>query len=246
MIQNDRARLYHRSRPHYSPQVVGFVAQHIGDRLQTVADIGCGTGLSTRPFHEVADTLVGVDPDAEMRAVATEYLSDVGGRVLEGSAEVTGLDDRSVDLLVAASCFGWFDIAATSREFRRVLRNDGSVLLMWHYPAQVDAATYEWERLWRGHMGPRLGPSREDIELLLVPWFLPQPRRYFRHVDHYGYDRRRLQDLAFSSRYAPRYSQQRRREALIDSIDKFYDRHAAQGAVFLAVETVAVLGQMIV
>jgi SAM-dependent methyltransferase len=240
----DRARRYHRSRPGYCPQVVRFVAHRTGGRIATVADIGCGTGLSTRPFRELADTLIGVEPDPCMRAVADGYLSDTDARVLDGSAESTGLGTSTVDLLVAASCFGGFDLPRAAREFRRVLRPGGSVLLMWHYPALVDAAGYDWERLWRRHMGPRLGPSREDVEQLLVPAFLAAGRGYFRCVDHHSYQRRRLHDLAWSSRYAPGEPHEGRRRALTEAIDQFFERHHTRGSVGLAYQTVAVLGTL--
>lgn len=244
MSSYDRARRYHRSRPGYCPQVVRFVAHRIGDRIGTLADVGCGTGLSTHPFRELADALIGVEPDAGMRAVADVYLSDAGARVLDGSAESTGLGSNTVDLLVAASCFGGFDLPSAAGEFRRVLRPGGSVLLMWHYPALVDAAGYDWERLWRRHMGPRLGPSREDLEQLLVPAFLAANRGYFRCVDHHPYDRGRLHDLAWSSRYAPGEAHRGRRRLLTEAIDQFFERQQASGSVRLAYQTVAVLGTL--
>jgi len=241
--EHDRAVLYQRSRPPYAAAVVDFAAEHAdGALLAVVADIGCGTGLSTLPFRAVAASLIGVEPDAEMRARAVESLSAIDATVVAGSAEATGLADSSVDLLVAASCFEWFDLSRAAREFRRVLNATGHVLLMWNHRAVVDPVSEDWDRLWLRHMGPRLGPAPSDIDNALVPAFLAAGFRRFRQVEHHNYDRARLHEFAFSSGYAPRQSQVRRRRALAEAIDDFHAAHVRNKAVALAFETVAFVG----
>lgn len=239
-----RPQLYRRSRPPYADQVVEFALSGLeGVRSPVVADIGCGTGLSTRPFHRIAGELVGVEPDAGMRAVATETLAAVEARVVAGSAENTGLLDHSVDLLVAASCFEWFDMRRAAREFRRVLSPRGRVLLMWNHRVVVDEVTFEWDQLWLRHMGPRIGHYPQDIETLLVPAFLRRtPVRQFRQVVPHPYGLARLVQFAQSSAYAPRHSQPRRRRMLASAIESFHERHAIDGEVWLTFETVAFLG----
>lgn len=138
-----RAALYEHARPPYADQVVKFVQSNVGGHLAAVMDIGCGTGLSTRPFRQIATSLVGVEPDDDMRATATESLSTIGVPVLRGRAEDTGLAARSVDLIVAASCFEWFD---HQRGSRRVPPHPSS--------ARVGAADVEPSRhRRRGHAG---------------------------------------------------------------------------------------------
>lgn len=115
---------------------------------------------------------------------------------------------------------------------------------MWNHRAIADEVTQAWDRLWLDHMGPRLGPEPEDIEHLLVPAFLTMPAHRLRRLKHHGYDQARLRHFAFSSGYAPRPSQPRRRAALITAIDAFWHRYAAGGRVALAFETVAILGTL--
>jgi SAM-dependent methyltransferase len=242
-VGRDRPHSYQRSRPSYPDDVVAFARAGLRGRTAVdVADVGCGAGLSLRPFATIASSLVGVEPDEGMRAVATEALSDLGARIMAGSAEGTGLDDCSVDLLIAASCFEWFDLAAAAREFRRVLRPSGRVLLMWNHRAVVDEVSFAFDQLWLRHMGPRVGPHLVDIESLLVPSFLHQPFQRFRRVVLHDYDGDRLLQFAQSSGYAPTSAQPRRWTALAEAMAMFYARYAIDGHVRLCFETVAFLG----
>jgi SAM-dependent methyltransferase len=238
-----RAAHYRHARPPYSPHVASFVTRHVG-RLATAVDIGCGTGLSTRALRRVSNTLVGVEPDDAMRAAATESLAALGVPVRSGSAEATSLAARSVDLIVAALCFEWFDRQRAADEFRRILRPPGWVLLMWNHRVVADEVTRAWAKLWLDHMGPRLGPAPADIEEQLVPTFLAMPAQRLRRSERHSYDRARLRRFAFSSGYAPRPGQPRRRSALLKATNDFWDSHAVAGRVSLAFETVAILGTL--
>ncbi len=51
---------------------------------------------------------------------------------LNGTAENTGLGDASVDLVVCAQAFHWFCNANTANEFRRILKPDGFICLIWN------------------------------------------------------------------------------------------------------------------
>jgi ubiquinone/menaquinone biosynthesis C-methylase UbiE len=94
-----------------------------------VADIGCGTGISTRLFVERGYDVVGVDPNPAMLAQAR---AAGAGRYQTGEAAATGLPDASVALVSVAQAFHWFDIPATLREFRRVLRAGGWCAVYWN------------------------------------------------------------------------------------------------------------------
>jgi SAM-dependent methyltransferase len=157
-VDHGRALLYHQSRPPYPAAVVDFVVEHTEPwALAVVADVGCGTGLSTLPFRRLAGTLIGIEPDPAMRTVAEEKLTVHGVTVLSGSAEQTGLPDNSVSLIIAASCFEWFNHRQAATEWRRILVPDGRILLMWNHRVAIDSITRAWDRLWAHHMGPRLG-----------------------------------------------------------------------------------------
>ncbi len=131
---SNRAAAYVRGRPGYPPQIVSVLASEL--RLPpggVVADLGSGTGLSCEPFLEAGLAVVGVEPNPEMRAAGDRALARFPAfRSVAGSAEATTLPKSSVDLVIAAQAFHWFDPAAAGAEARRILRHPGRAALIWN------------------------------------------------------------------------------------------------------------------
>ena len=55
--------------PRYPVEVV---RRYLGRNPETVVNLGCGTGLSTRVWEAVSDRVIGVEPSGDMLAVAQE------------------------------------------------------------------------------------------------------------------------------------------------------------------------------
>jgi hypothetical protein len=121
---SDRAQAYASGRPSYPAQI----ATHLAGELDlspgaVIVDLGSGTGLSSRIFLQAGFRVIGVEPNAPMRAQAEQALADLPGfRSVAGSAQATTLDSASVDCVIAAQAFHWFDVAATRAEALRILR----------------------------------------------------------------------------------------------------------------------------
>lgn len=147
-----RASAYAQGRPGYPPAVVTLLIHELGLPVDgVVADLGSGTGRSCEPFLEAGLTVVGVEPNAEMRAAGDRSLAHTGAfRSVDGTAEATGLPSSSVDLVVAAQAFHWFDPAAARAEARRILRSPGRAALMWNDRRESGSQFAEgYERLLR-------------------------------------------------------------------------------------------------
>lgn len=131
---SDRVADYRRARPGYPPELVDSLAEVTGLTPDwVVADLGSGTGLSSKPFLDHGNTVIGVEPNPEMRAAGEEVLAEYERfRSQPGSADATGLPDRSVDLVIAAQAFHWFDVARTRRECLRILRKPRWAALIWN------------------------------------------------------------------------------------------------------------------
>ncbi len=127
--------LYSRYRPSYPPELIDWIIETAqakpGDR---VADIGCGTGISTRLFAERGLDVVGIDPNEEMLTKAREI---PGARYQKGESTATGLPSASIHLATAAQAFHWFEIATTMAELRRVLLPKGFCAAFWNVRARV-------------------------------------------------------------------------------------------------------------
>ena len=87
----------------------------------TIVDVGCGTGYWLARYAEAARTVIGIEPDAALRAAASR--SAVALRratVLAGSAEHMPLADHSVDVVHAR--FAYFFPPGTDAGLTEVLR----------------------------------------------------------------------------------------------------------------------------
>lgn len=131
---SDRVADYVRYRPGYPPQVLDVLRGEAGLATDAVvADIGSGTGLSAELFLAAGHVVYGIEPNRAMRGAAEERFSrEPRFHSIAGSAEETTLPECSIDLVVAGQAFHWFNVAGARREFLRVLRLGGSVVLLWN------------------------------------------------------------------------------------------------------------------
>jgi SAM-dependent methyltransferase len=154
---------YVRARPTYPDSVVDLLESEFDLASGSeIADVGSGTGLSAEPFLRRGHTVWCVEPNAEMRAAAERQLGTYPGfRSVAGSAEATGLGAGSIDCVVVAQAFHWFDAAAARAEFARFLRG-GRVALLWNTRRTEGAPFLEqYERLIR-----EFGTDYDDIRRL--------------------------------------------------------------------------------
>src|SRR5687767_15378176 len=120
---SNRVANYVKYRPGYPREVLDLFKTEMGLTQESViADIGSGTGLSSRLFVENGNTVYGVEPNAAMREAARAYLREFPNFIdHDGTAEETNLDNSSLDFVIAAQAFHWFDAEKTRDEFRRIL-----------------------------------------------------------------------------------------------------------------------------
>ena len=136
-----RAQAYATGRPGYPAQIAAHLAGELGlPRGAVIADLGSGTGLSSRIFLQAGFEVIGVEPNAPMRAEAETALADAPGfRSVAGSAHATTLKDASVDCVIAAQAFHWFDPLATRTEALRILRRPPRAALIWNVRRAQDS-----------------------------------------------------------------------------------------------------------
>ncbi len=129
-----RAQAYASGRPGYPPEIATALARELNLAPGAViVDLGSGTGLSSRIFLQAGFRVIGVEPNAQMRAQAEQALAAMPGFVsVAGSAQRTTLADASVDCVVAAQAFHWFDLEATRSESLRILRVPKRAALIWN------------------------------------------------------------------------------------------------------------------
>jgi SAM-dependent methyltransferase len=147
---SNRVENYVKYRPGYPPELLRYFRDEMGLTPDSImADVGSGTGISTKLFLENGNTVYAVEPNEAMRAAAERLLSRFPNfHSRSGWAEETGLPDDSVDFAVAAQAFHWFDPKRTREEFVRILKAGGHIVLIWN-ERQLDTTQFlrEFEQL---------------------------------------------------------------------------------------------------
>lgn len=234
------AAIYAKHRPGYPPDALAAMVRlaSLGPR-SVLADVASGTGISSRFVAEAGIPVIGVEPNAEMRAEAEREPPAEGAatiRYAAGRAEQTGLGDASVDAVLAAQAFHWFDHAQALREMHRIVKPGGWVFLLGNERDESDAFTAAYGAI------VRCTPEAVQIEsmriragevLLRVPLFEAGERQTFPSVQ--TLDREGVVGRALSASYAPKGE-----VALVPfvaALEALFDVHAVNGAVRLHYET---------
>ncbi len=140
---SNRVANYVKYRPDYPREIIGFLEAKCGLTHETVvADVGCGTGISSQLFLENCNRVIGIEPNAAMRAAAQEFLAQFADfTAVDGTSDQTTLAAASVDMIVAAQAFHWFNAETTRPEFHRILKPGGHIVLIWN-ERQLDTTPF--------------------------------------------------------------------------------------------------------
>lgn len=129
---SDRVENYKKYRPSYPPEMVEYLhKEFFNDSKIIAADVGSGTGKCAELILPFCNKVYAVEPNTEMRSEADNKLSVYNNYVsVHASAENTTLTDNSIDYITVAQAIHWFDLEKTKREFQRILKKNGSVLII--------------------------------------------------------------------------------------------------------------------
>jgi len=138
---------YDRYRPSYPAESVDWALAAADRTVEHVADVGAGTGALTRLLAQRGLQIEVVDPDDGMLAQLKNSLPSVQTHV--AAAEHLPLDDASVDGVLVAQAWHWFDHDAASAEFGRVVAPGGLLAVFRNLRHLTFDWTYELARLIR-------------------------------------------------------------------------------------------------
>jgi SAM-dependent methyltransferase len=164
---SDRAADYVKYRPSYPAAAIEAILEGLGEPSQlTAADIGAGTGISSRLLAQKKVRVLAIEPNAEMRQAA-EIHPLVEWK--EGTSEVTNLSESSVNLVTCFQSFHWFSPVLTLPEFRRILKPYGRLAVVWNLRDCTDELTLLYTQIVKAASNNHPAEKRElSIETLLT------------------------------------------------------------------------------
>jgi SAM-dependent methyltransferase len=244
---SDRAQAYASGRPGYPPGIGAHLARELGLAPGArIADLGSGTGLSSRIFLDAGFQVVGVEPNAPMRAVAEAgFASQAAFSSVGGTAQATTLEDASVDCIAAAQAFHWFDIEATRVEALRILKRPPRAVLIWNVRRADDsgfARGYEQLLLRFGREYPQIRDRHTDEGSISRFFAGPHWRRTdFDNPTELDFEL--LSARANSTSYLPG-PRDPAHPAMMDGLRALFEAHQRHGRVAMCYETRVYYGSL--
>ncbi|MES1026371.1 class I SAM-dependent methyltransferase [Gloeocapsa sp. BRSZ] len=167
---SDKAADYAKYRPSYPSEAIDMILQGLETSQVIVADIGAGTGISSRLLAQRGVQVIAIEPNAAMRQMAESHQLVVR----EGTAEATHLPSNSVDIVTCFQAFHWFNPEPSLQEFYRILKPSGRLALVWNDRDRQDAFTAEYSRLVREASNNHPAESRLKLvePLFANPYFV--------------------------------------------------------------------------
>ncbi|MBI1799607.1 MAG: class I SAM-dependent methyltransferase [Candidatus Eisenbacteria bacterium] len=227
---SDRAEDYVRYRPTYPAAAVACLLREMDDARTLrgtgdqgsilAADLGAGTGISSRLLAERGVRVLAIEPNAAMRAAGSPH------PLIEwraGTGEATGLDAGSVELVMCAQAFHWFRQREAIAESHRILRPGGRLCIMWNSRDGHDPLTRGYIEAIHAVNGedPAERRSFEPEVVSAAGLFTPARLETFDHTQ--VLDRAGLVGRAISASYVPREGARFRR--LVELLDELFERH---------------------
>jgi ubiquinone/menaquinone biosynthesis C-methylase UbiE len=236
---SSRAEAYAKYRPDYPSGLVKTLESEC--RLTTdsvVADVGSGTGILTELLLKNGYRVFGIEPNEAMRVFAEETLRDYRQfQSVDGSAEATALSDDSVDIVIAAQAFHWFDREKTKREFRRILKANGWVALIWN-ERRLDSTPFlrAYEDLLLQYGTDYHEVRHENVAVKLAEFFSPDEFKLVNLDNVQHFNLAAFQGRVASASYTPERGDPNF-EAMATGLKRIFDEHNRDGTVTFEYDT---------
>ena len=243
---SNRADAYALYRPGYPADLIPFLRRETGLAPDwIIADIGSGTGISTELFLKNGNPVYAVEPNQAMRSTAEHLLTHYPNfRSVDGTAEETQLAPASIELIISAQAFHWFDRAKARREFRRIAKPGAPVVLLWNDRRLSSEFEQAYERFIHAHAIDYEGVKHRDLSNEEVAaWFSPNVVTTQTFDNEQVFDFAGLLGRVVSSSYMPT------REhpgygSMVEELRKMFDEYQIEGRIRLGYDTRVYLGSI--
>ena len=203
---SNRVQNYVKYRPKYPTKILDFLKTELELSSEyTIADIGSGTGFLSELFLQSRNIVYGVEPNKEMRQAGEKLLNQYQNfQSIDGTAELTGLESYSIDFIVAAQAFHWFDVRKARDEFKRILKPNGWVILIWNERTENPPFLKAYEKLLQSFAIDYKKVDHRNVNDKVFTRFFSSDNyqlKIFKNEQHFDFEG--LKGRLLSSSYAP-------------------------------------------
>ncbi|MCD7796721.1 MAG: methyltransferase domain-containing protein [Clostridiales bacterium] len=117
------AQLYENSRPSIPYYACNILPNYLEHKPEQIADLGCGTDLSTMAWIGKYNGIIGVDPNEEMLSIAKQKSDKIS--FIKACSDNIPLPDNSTDIVICSQSFHWMNPTDTLTEVNRILKPNG-------------------------------------------------------------------------------------------------------------------------
>jgi ubiquinone/menaquinone biosynthesis C-methylase UbiE len=239
-----RANDYVKYRPTYPTEAINYIFDTFELTNDSfVADIGSGTGKFTELFANRVRTIYGVEPNKEMREAAELSLKgQTNYKSVNGDSEHTNLDSNSIDAVVCAQAFHWFNVEKTKIEFLRIIKQKKQTALIWNIRDIKDPFFSEYEKLLIKYCNNYIDAAHNrDFDKISGTFFTQHKKVIFHH--HLYYDFESVCGLLNSSSYCP-MPNEKNHKPLFDDMKQLFEKYQVNNKVTFVYETMLYIGTL--
>jgi ubiquinone/menaquinone biosynthesis C-methylase UbiE len=140
-----QAEIYSKARPGYPDELFSYLSSLCKEH-KLVWDCATGNGQAASSLTKYFASVIATDASEQQLSYAVKH-ERITYKI--AFAEVSGLENESVDLISVANAFHWFDAERFYKEANRVLKPEG-IFAIWSYA--------------KSHVG---GPDKDKINIIL-------------------------------------------------------------------------------
>jgi len=242
---SDRVDNYMLFRPSYPSEAIDFIVKECALTSDSqIADIGSGTGKFTQQLLERELAVYAVEPNENMRKAADKSLAQCAGfQSVDASAENTPLPESSIDLITAAQAFHWFNREVCKREWRRILKPEGKIALIWNRREKSPGFMADYENAIQQWCAEQPNVTHDKITADVFDDFFDSNYTISNFSWQQIFDFDGLWGRAQSSSYSPP-PEHPNHEPLKTALQNLFTRYQSDGVVAFTYKTEIIIGKL--
>ncbi len=245
---SSRVDRYIKYRPGYPQEVIKFLKEKkILSNHSIIADIGSGTGILSEIFLKKGNKVYGIEPNGDMRAAAEKLLDKYSNFIsIDGSAEDTNLKTNSIDIITVGQAFHWFNLEKTRKEFFRILKSDGWVVLIWNRrKKRTNEFLKEYEKFLLKYGTDYKAIEKSKLEFGKFFGGSESNKEYFKvYYDNFQvFDYNGLEGRLLSTSYIPLEDNPKFNDMLFD-LKQLFEKFEKDGLIKFEYDTEIIYGQI--